>query len=111
MRVEQVKARLESYKESIVERREKLARHVSHREEPLPQDFAEQAVELENDETMVALEQELHDQLRDVDNALARLDKGGYGECAECGDHISAGRLEALPATPLCFDCAEATGR
>ena len=111
MSVEQIKARLETYKESIVERREKLARHVSRREEPLPQDFAEQAVELENDETMVALEQELHDQLRDVDKALERLDEGGYGECTQCGDQISRERLQALPATPFCFACADAIGR
>ena len=43
----ETRAKLEEYRASINTRREKLARHVSHREEPLPQDFAEQAVELE----------------------------------------------------------------
>ena len=104
---EEVRARLEEYHASIVERRERLARHVHHREEPLPQDFAEQAVEMENSETMVALEDELSEQEREVDKALARLEDGTYGTCTECGEEIAAERLQALPATPWCFDCAD----
>ena len=69
------------------------------------------AVELENDETMVALEQELQGQLQQVDRALERLEAGTYGDCTGCGEAIDLGRLEALPATPLCIECAEAQGR
>ena len=58
------KAVLEEMLTSIHERRDKLAKHVHHREEPLPQDFAEQAVELENSETMLALEHELTEKER-----------------------------------------------
>ena len=105
-----IRARLEEYQASIVNRRERLAKHVHHREEPLPQDFAEQAVEMENSETMVALEDELSEQEREVDRALARLDDGTYGTCIECGEDIALERLEALPATALCFDCADAKG-
>lgn len=39
--------------------------------------------------------------------ALRRLDEGEYGCCAECGDEISAGRLEADPTAPLCVGCAK----
>ena len=105
-----MRAVLEQYQASIVARREKLARHVHHREEPLPQDFAEQAVELENSETMVALEDELREKEREVEQALARLDAGSYGVCTGCGEDIAPERLEALPAAALCFDCADALG-
>ena len=105
-----IRAHLEEYQASIVNRRERLAKHVHHREEPLPQDFAEQAVEMENSETMVALEDELSEQEREVERALARLDNGTYGTCVECGEDIAPERLEALPATALCFDCADAKG-
>jgi RNA polymerase-binding transcription factor DksA len=104
----EVKAVLEEYQNSIVTRREKLAKHVHHREEPLPQDFAEQAVELENSETMVALEDELQEQEREVELALARLESGLYGICTGCGGEIAQQRLQALPATALCIDCANA---
>ncbi len=109
MNTDKIKQRLEEYQASIVERREKLARHVHHRDEPLPQDFAEQAVEMENDETMRALEDELSEQARDVESALRRLEEGNYGICASCGEDIAEQRLEALPATPLFFDCADAS--
>ena len=102
----ELRAKLEEFQASIVNRRERLAKHVHHREEPLPQDFAEQAVEMENSETMVALEDELREQERDVRGALARLEAGTYGICVECGSEIATERLQALPATPLCFDCA-----
>jgi RNA polymerase-binding protein DksA len=110
MSADDVRAQLEEYQASIATRREKLARHVHHRDEPLPQDFAEQAVELENSETMVALEDELREQEREVERALARLEDGSYGVCTECGDEIAKPRLEALPAAALCFDCADALG-
>jgi len=103
----EIRARLEEYQASIVSRRERLAKHVHHREEPLPQDFAEQAVEMENSETMIALEDELSEQEREVDRALTRLAEGTYGTCIECGEDIAAERLQALPATSFCFDCAD----
>ena len=102
-----VKAVLEDSLASIHDRRGKLAKHVYHRNEPLPQDFAEQAVELENSETMVALEQELMGKEREVTQALHRLEEGSYGVCTACGKPISPGRLQALPAAALCFDCAD----
>ena len=95
----EIRARLEEYQASIVARRERLAKHVHHREEPLPQDFAEQAGEMENSETVIALEDEHSEQEREVDRALARLDDGSYGRCVECGEDIALERLQALPAT------------
>lgn len=45
----------------------------------------------------------LQEQLRDVEAALGRLDDGTYGRCTECGEEISAARLEAMAATPYCI--------
>ncbi len=73
----------------------------------MPQDFAEQAVELENEETMVALEQELDQELKKVERALRRLEEGTYQVCADCGKVIDPERLMALPSTSLCVHCAE----
>ncbi len=41
-----------------------------------------------------------------VDEALERIDSGGYGICLVCGSGIADERLEALPATALCLSCA-----
>lgn len=49
--------------------------------------------------------------LHEIDDALARLDAGTYGVCAECGLPIPAARLEARPFATYCVACAEKLGR
>lgn len=44
--------------------------------------------------------------IRDIDGALAKIEAGTYGTCEECGGPIGDTRLEALPATVRCVDCA-----
>jgi RNA polymerase-binding transcription factor DksA len=45
--------------------------------------------------------------LRQIDEALARYEKGCYGVCEDCGQEIDIARLEAIPYTSLCLRCAE----
>jgi len=40
-----------------------------------------------------------------IDEALARIADGTFGECEECGEMISVGRLKARPVTTLCINC------
>lgn len=102
----QVKTNLQQRKTELLERHGRIARHTRHREEPLPQDFAEQAVELENQEVLEALDAEVADELRQIDRALGRLAAGEYQQCGSCGEDIPGARLDALPTTSLCVDCA-----
>jgi len=44
--------------------------------------------------------------LEQVDAALGRIEDGSYGQCEDCGVQIPAARLEALPFTALCVNCA-----
>ncbi|MBW3573704.1 MAG: TraR/DksA C4-type zinc finger protein [Actinobacteria bacterium] len=48
----------------------------------------------------------LQDALADIDRALQKLDSGGYGVCEQCGEEIAEARLEAMPATRYCIQCA-----
>jgi RNA polymerase-binding transcription factor DksA len=43
--------------------------------------------------------------LDEVDEALARLDDGTYGDCIGCGAQISPDRLDAIPAASCCVAC------
>ena len=42
-----------------------------------------------------------------VNAALARIEEGSYGECLECGAHISEARLHAAPEAVRCIHCQE----
>ena len=53
-----------------------------------------------------SLVNQLRDTLADVERALAKMDEGGFGTCEECGADIAEPRLEAMPATRWCIDCA-----
>ena len=43
--------------------------------------------------------------LREVDEALRRIENGTFGDCERCGDEISEPRLKANPSTTLCINC------
>lgn len=106
MDTEQIRQRLEAMRREFEQRQQRIAKHTRHRDEPLPSDFAEQATELENGETLVALDREAEEEMARIDVALRRLEDGTYGRCASCGDPIAEKRLEAIPHASLCIDCA-----
>ena len=51
------------------------------------------------------------DELQQLDDALARMDAGVYGICANCGRRIPIARLRVRPFATLCVPCAEKLGR
>ena len=60
------------------------------------------------DDIEFALIQMKSETLHKIEEALARLDEGTYGDCFECGDEVSERRLRALPFAVRCKDCEEA---
>jgi DnaK suppressor protein len=46
--------------------------------------------------------------LTKINEALARLEEGHFGNCFECGEEIAEVRLRALPFAVRCKDCEEA---
>lgn len=42
-----------------------------------------------------------------IEAALARLEEGEYGCCAECGSEILERRLDVDPTAHLCIECAK----
>lgn len=45
------------------------------------------------------------DEMAMVERALQRLDRGTYGDCAQCGEPIALQRLLVLPAAERCAAC------
>ncbi len=46
-------------------------------------------------------------ELRQVEGALERLEKNGFGLCQDCGDAIPPKRLDVIPWASYCLGCEE----
>ncbi len=44
-----------------------------------------------------------------IEGAIGRIDEGNYGRCVQCEGTIPKARLNAIPYTPVCIRCAEAS--
>lgn len=55
----------------------------------------------------LSLNRVLYGELRQVESALALLDLGEHGTCAECGASIPSKRLRAVPWATYCVDCQD----
>ena len=105
------------YREALREKAQELRRNISslaaseivaHREEPNDVvDLAGQSHEewlfLNRNALNIAL-------LRQVGEALERIDEGTYSVCAECDQPISLKRLAAVPWAKYCIGCQEKHG-
>jgi RNA polymerase-binding transcription factor DksA len=69
-------------------------------------DWEDLATERESDEVLEGMGLSGQQEIRQIEAALARIVSGEYGICATCGDPISDERLNVLPCTPFCRDCA-----
>ena len=74
--------------------------------EPGDQDTEERAIELESEEVLESLGIAAVAEMQQIENALNRMETGTYGICVVCGDDIDDRRLEAVPYTPRCINCA-----
>ena len=49
--------------------------------------------------------------IKKIDQAIQRIDEGGYGYCEETGEPIGLARLMARPSATLCIEAQEAHER
>lgn len=106
---------LQKYRELLLKEQKKLMEYLKKQlevEERLgdewnsPKDFEEWAyfTYAENDLSIKA-RQKLN-RLREIKEALKRIEKGSYGICESCGSQIEPERLELIPWTRYCSKCA-----
>jgi len=69
-----------------------------------PADAASELYEREKQHGILEL---MEYELEKVNDALERYNKGKYGVCESCGQHIEPRRLERLINTTLCANCAK----
>ncbi|GHE06273.1 dimethylmenaquinone methyltransferase [Defluviimonas sp. 20V17] len=73
---------------------------------PRSKDWEELATEREEDEVLENMGHSAQTELRQIRAALRRMEDGSYGTCVKCGGEIGQERLDVLPYTPFCRDCA-----
>lgn len=65
-------------------------------------DQTSEAQEVAQYDTRLSLEANLEVYLRDVKEALRRIEEETYGKCVKCGKKIDKKRLEAFPTAAMC---------
>ena len=109
--IEELKGKLELNRDSIKKELETFATedpNLKHnwdtkypnREDGDKDDEADEVQEYDN---KLSLEYSLELKLKDVNEALERIEKGTYGTCENCGKEIDIERLQACPEAKDCL--------
>jgi DnaK suppressor protein len=114
--VDRFKKRLEAEKARLEEQIEEYERELeearltesSSDRSPDPGNAEASSMKLEYAKEL-SIEQNTLDLLKKVDNALERVRAGKYGICESCGTAIPVERLDVLPYSTLCVECAAKT--
>lgn len=110
-------AELTRFRELLDEQREALRRQLADLGADPDQDtvenlefdfgFADSAQSTAERNKVLAVIERLRENLGDVDTALRKFERGGYGTCERCSQPISPERLEAIPYARLCVACKQ----
>ncbi|MDP2066704.1 MAG: TraR/DksA family transcriptional regulator [Burkholderiaceae bacterium] len=93
-------AQMAQQRGGVVSRAEAAADHFGHAEDSHAQVATERELEFAIGEREAV-------ELNAIDAALRRIEAGTYGDCIDCGTHITAARLQATPEAPRCIHCQE----
>jgi RNA polymerase-binding transcription factor DksA len=101
-----IETRKRQLEDRLAELRGRLAKIDAELDQPHSTMFSEAAIERESDEVLEDLGAAGLLEIRMIEAALARIARDEYGVCVTCGDPISQERLDVLPQTPKCRNCA-----
>ena len=113
-KIRELKESLLQEKKSLEENLSKIANPVDTKKgdyeaeyNDLGSDFEDNATEVDEYSSNISVETTLEVQLREVIEALEKIEKGEYGKCVNCGKEISGERLIVNPSAKTCSDCNE----
>lgn len=108
------KRKIKSYRDRLLARRENLFGQVMEaesysreRDAEATQDPADMAANAYNKELLFSMSNNDRVLLEMIDEALGRIEAGGYGECVNCGEPVQEKRLEAVPWARYCLKCQD----
>ena len=101
-----IREELRSRIREVLARGTKIEGDLRREQNPLGGDWDDNAILLENDQVLEALDADNRARVAQLRAALARLEDGSYGRCVHCKGRIAKARLEAMPEVTICIDCA-----
>jgi DnaK suppressor protein len=108
-------AKLQSYRERLLDERRALVRQRERVLESIPEQVhppgESEIVPSDGLDIDISLDRGDVARIRDIDAALQLIKEGTFGTCAECGREISEARLEAIPSALYCVRCEEQRDR
>ncbi len=102
----------ERFREQLIERRKEIFRRRSdnlaswQKLNEAENEFEERAQKVNLSQGLDRLDSRVKDEIEAIDRALGKIETGDYGLCEGCETDISEKRLETLPFTPFCTECA-----
>ena len=114
-------AEIQSYRRSLLALKKRLGSDLSELEEEsmrpvggeasgslsnVPVHPADLASDTYEEEVELDLLENEHEILKEVNDALTRIEEGTFGICEECRQEISRERLQVLPYARYCLRCA-----
>ncbi len=93
-------------RDRLLELNERLVEIDEDLDEPASPDSEDRATEQEDDEVLERLGHAGLAEIKLINAALTRIENGTYGICVVCKEPISRERLNTLPHTPKCKECA-----
>ncbi len=100
---------VKKYEQALLARKQELDTRLHHIEKDLDRpantDIEDRATEREDDEVMESMGKSGLVEIEAIDAALGRIEAGTFGICIECGDEISADRLDIMPTATKCRKC------
>jgi DnaK suppressor protein len=108
------KRRVRIFRDKLLDRREGLMGQVQEaeaysreRDSEATQDPADMAANAYTKELLVSMSDNDRQLLNLIDEALERIENGGYSKCVHCGTLLPEKRLEAVPWARNCLPCQD----
>ena len=106
------KKTIERFRKILLKEREKIIGDVKQMDESSKemgqdgiQDIGDEAATIYNKQILLTLNENERMRLRELDEALDRIENGTYGVCEECGEPIGLKRLEVRTVAKYCVPC------
>jgi len=108
------KKELNDFQESLVEKKTRLLKEIQEQSAEVasekldePGDLVDMATDLLDQELNLSLTTAEINSLKEIDEALIRIENGEYGICVDTGEEIAKTRLKAVPEAKRTLEAQE----